>query len=688
MQRCAFTPYEGNKPYIFISYAHKDAQRVIPVLEELDRRGYRIWYDDGIAPGSEWPENIAQHLDACTLTLAFVSPSSIASANCRREVTFALSKHKPFLGIYLEETEMSLGMELQLSAQQCVMKYSYTSEEAFYDKVLSCPEMKLCLGTPRVVPQPVSAAEPVAVQQEVAKAKPKAPPKPEPKATPKAAGKSLDKKMIGLIAGGVAALILVLVLIFALSGGKENDPSMNNSQGSGQGTQSGQTQPSESGSDFPTNEKVISFDKQYINAEDIRRISSQRELQELVFTECSFKPGSLNDLVLPATLKKLTIINCTGVYGLNSISGCNALETLEIIASEISGSDLAQINSEVLTYVNLADNPGLTDLSFLVKATGLENLIFRDTGVSSVSLLAELKSLKSIDGSRTKVRDLTPLANLAELRTLCFADCGISDIKIAMNNLYLQEINLSGNQLTSLRAFDSCAVLERVDVSHNDLQDLGPLEKCTGLKFLDVSGNKDIYNWHLDFLPQCKDMKELYMDGLFLQTLEFVKDISGLTHLSANTCGITDISALSNLTQMVYLSLVDNRISDISPLSGLCTEEMTLDLSFNRGLVDVSALPVGVSFRVLNLVNEDLDISTIPTITGDTLIINADSRILELAFVQAGNFAEYAIVGCPMDQVVKVEAALGKDKVLFINTDEEYLLLLSVAELRHAVETF
>ena len=77
MQRCAFTPYEGKKPYIFISYAHKDSHRVFPILEELDRRGYRVWYDDGIAPGSEWPEDIATHLDGCAVFLAFVSNNSI-----------------------------------------------------------------------------------------------------------------------------------------------------------------------------------------------------------------------------------------------------------------------------------------------------------------------------------------------------------------------------------------------------------------------------------------------------------------------------------------------------------------------------------------------------------------------------------------------------------------------------------
>ena len=141
MQTSNVRAYEGKEPYIFISYAHKDSARVLPILAQLQSRGYRVWYDEGIAPGSEWPENIAQHLNDCAVTVAFVSNNSMASPNCRREITYALSKKKPFLGIFLEQAEMSPGMELQMSAQQCVMKYSYRSEDMFYDKVCSCPDL-------------------------------------------------------------------------------------------------------------------------------------------------------------------------------------------------------------------------------------------------------------------------------------------------------------------------------------------------------------------------------------------------------------------------------------------------------------------------------------------------------------------------------------------------------------------
>ena len=43
-----FKPYEGDKPYIFIRYAHADDDAVLPIVIDMHRRGYNIWYDQGI----------------------------------------------------------------------------------------------------------------------------------------------------------------------------------------------------------------------------------------------------------------------------------------------------------------------------------------------------------------------------------------------------------------------------------------------------------------------------------------------------------------------------------------------------------------------------------------------------------------------------------------------------------------
>lgn len=52
--------YKGTDPYIFISYAHKDSDIVLPIISRLQKDGYRVWYDEGIAPGS----NSAIHMKA------------------------------------------------------------------------------------------------------------------------------------------------------------------------------------------------------------------------------------------------------------------------------------------------------------------------------------------------------------------------------------------------------------------------------------------------------------------------------------------------------------------------------------------------------------------------------------------------------------------------------------------------
>ena len=137
MSKCNFNSYEGSKNFIFISYAHKDSEQVYPIIESLNARGYRVWYDDGISPGSEWPEYIARHIDMCDTVIFFASPNSVASENCRREINFTISRNKKFLCIILEPTDFSLGMELQLSSYQSVMKYEYPDDESFFNKLLT-----------------------------------------------------------------------------------------------------------------------------------------------------------------------------------------------------------------------------------------------------------------------------------------------------------------------------------------------------------------------------------------------------------------------------------------------------------------------------------------------------------------------------------------------------------------------
>lgn len=68
---CDFEPHEGSKPYLFISYSHKNKKDVFKILNRMNQDGYRIWYDEGIEWGTEWPTEIANHLVEAQAVLFF-----------------------------------------------------------------------------------------------------------------------------------------------------------------------------------------------------------------------------------------------------------------------------------------------------------------------------------------------------------------------------------------------------------------------------------------------------------------------------------------------------------------------------------------------------------------------------------------------------------------------------------------
>ena len=98
-----FKPYEGTKPFLFISYAHRESSQVVDTIRILHEKGYRLWYDEGIPAGSDWPANIARHMQNCERVVFFVSERALESQNCYSEIRTAARLKKPTLLVKLED---------------------------------------------------------------------------------------------------------------------------------------------------------------------------------------------------------------------------------------------------------------------------------------------------------------------------------------------------------------------------------------------------------------------------------------------------------------------------------------------------------------------------------------------------------------------------------------------------------
>ena len=121
-----FKAYVGDEPYVFVSYAHKDAETVYPELMWLHEQGLHIWYDEGVSPGRSWREELAEAIRDCSLFLLFLSRNAIESPNCQNELDFAEQNGSTLLVVHLEEIALPPGLAFVLGRKQAIMKNRLT----------------------------------------------------------------------------------------------------------------------------------------------------------------------------------------------------------------------------------------------------------------------------------------------------------------------------------------------------------------------------------------------------------------------------------------------------------------------------------------------------------------------------------------------------------------------------------
>jgi hypothetical protein len=101
-----FEAYTGTEPYIFVSYSHRDTQRVYPILDALYDRKYRIWYDESCENGSDFRDELRQKIKGSSAMILFVSKSSMESPFCGMEIIVARENDKRIYPIYMDDADV------------------------------------------------------------------------------------------------------------------------------------------------------------------------------------------------------------------------------------------------------------------------------------------------------------------------------------------------------------------------------------------------------------------------------------------------------------------------------------------------------------------------------------------------------------------------------------------------------
>lgn len=110
-----FEAYSGNEPFLFVSYSHRNIDKVYPILDELHDKKYRIWYDESCETGNDFRDELRVKIEACEAVLLFVSAASMASPFCGMEVIVARENKKRIYPIFVEDVEVPPAFQILLA---------------------------------------------------------------------------------------------------------------------------------------------------------------------------------------------------------------------------------------------------------------------------------------------------------------------------------------------------------------------------------------------------------------------------------------------------------------------------------------------------------------------------------------------------------------------------------------------
>ncbi len=121
---------------VFISYASKDRERILDLVDRLESDGVSVWIDQmSIEGATMWSQEIVSAIRNCKVLVLAISGNSADSKNVVKELALASEDQKNILPVYLESAEIPESMAYQLAGIQRV-EFFEGDEEAGQQSVI------------------------------------------------------------------------------------------------------------------------------------------------------------------------------------------------------------------------------------------------------------------------------------------------------------------------------------------------------------------------------------------------------------------------------------------------------------------------------------------------------------------------------------------------------------------------
>lgn len=272
---------------------------------------------------------------------------------------------------------------------------------------------------------------------------------------------------------------------------------------------------------------------------------------------------ALGDIELALDLHKTAdayLLESEIYMGLDQLD--NAIETLYVATLEHHSSPEITERLEELKALRATMLAGLEETEIRYVTIGSETVDLYQTALDlsaldltdeSTAQLEDFIYLSSLDLSDNQISNLEPLSRLISLRVLKLSGNPISDLSALSHLSSLQSLSLNGCTATDFTPLYNLKGLTRLSLKGVSMSSKQLKELQTALPNCTIAYDED----------RIRAVKALTLGGVTFDSDVEMLDLSGL--------GLTDLSVLSDCTNLHYLDLRDNAITDLSPLQDLTT---------------------------------------------------------------------------------------------------------------------
>ena len=236
---------------------------------------------------------------------------------------------------------------------------------------------------------------------------------------------------------------------------------------------------------------------------------------------------------------------------------------------------------------------------------------------TDIILEEKIQKMLHKDGSDIYVSDLWDCKKLV-LQRVIYSFPGvvytdgepITDIRNLRGLANVRSLNLNENLVTDIRTVGSFKQLRYLWLDYNPIQDISPISSLTKLYHLSLNG-AHISKDDLEPLSGLKNLGMLELGFNEIDSLEALRGMN-IVYLSLQQNLISDIKPLTDLKHSLwYLDLSDNQIADIGPLAE-CAKLWRLSLRHNN-IADIE--PVKNLKKLENLDLHDNNIASLPDLS-------------------------------------------------------------------------